>query len=437
MRHLKAIAAKYLLLAVELTVAFLVLDLLWELLFYKPPFSFGAYLFSGALVAAANYFFLQKRRLLWQILLLNCLLCAVWVPALSLTLDRSIPALLVFQLSLYLVPLWRGYHWGVTPVTIRLMRVYRGYMIGCSFLYLILVSYAPQFLPNVPLLLGLLGLTLAASVGMRTSGRNTVRAGAASLRHLSAFLLPLALVGAAAAVCALLLAFQGQLLLLLRQAWALLEQGVRSFFLLLSSLLRSNAAGDLGMSSGGWEEDFDDIELPEPADIDPQLVRIVLVVLLAALVIGLLAALVYWLWKNRNRAKALGEDEDDAFTRSSLRRIGLLARLRRFLRVRSFRLRYAGTPRAALLELERWGTLHRCRRQSWETPREYLERLAGGPLQGLLAQEQEALYRVLIEDVDRSIYGGLAPRLPRRQVRSLLSAIRRARRRPPAPAAPA
>ena len=188
------------------------------------------------------------------------------------------------------------------------------------------------------------------------------------------------------------------------------------------------------MSIEDWQEEYADMTLPEPVEIDPRLFRLVLAGIMLVLAAVLLAALVCWLWKNRNRVRAPEDDGDDAFTRSPLSRVGLLVRLRRFLRMRSFLLRCSGTPRAALLELERWGSLHRCRRRTWETPREYLERLADGPLQGLLGQEQQALYRLLEEDVDRSLYGGLPPSLPRQRVRELLTAIRHARRHPPAPA---
>ena len=100
-------------------------------------------------------------------------------------------------------------------------------------------------------------------------------------------------------------------------------------------------------------------------------------------------------------------------------------RLRWRLRRRMFLLRYAGTPRAALLELERWGIRRRCGRHPQETPREYLERLAAGPLrQALGADGLAALYQRLTDEVDRSLYGGLSPRLSREQVRSLLRAIR-------------
>ncbi|MFR3921083.1 MAG: hypothetical protein ACLTYN_02945 [Dysosmobacter welbionis] len=113
--------------------------------------------------------------------------------------------------------------------------------------------------------------------------------------------------------------------------------------------------------------------------IAPQLVTALLLLSLAALVLAGVAALVRWLWRSRSRIRLPEEDDDDGLVRQRLGRRGLLSRLGQRLRVRAFLLRYAGTPRAALLELEHWGARRRCRRQSQETPREYLERLAGIP----------------------------------------------------------
>ena len=124
--------------------------------------------------------------------------------------------------------------------------------------------------------------------------------------------------------------------------------------------------------------------------IAPQLVTALLLLSLAALVLAGVAALVRWLWRSRSRIRLPEEDDDDGLVRQRLGRRGLLSRLGQRLRVRAFLLRYAGTPRAALLELERWGARRRCRRQSQETPREYLERLAGGPLRDALDTPMQA-----------------------------------------------
>ena len=153
---------------------------------------------------------------------------------------------------------------------------------------------------------------------------------------------------------------------------------------------------------------------------------------LAALVLAGVAALVRWLWHSRSRIRLPEEDDDDGLVRQRLGRRGLLSRLGQRLRVRAFLLRYAGTPRAALLELERWGARRRCRRQSQETPREYLERLAGDPLRDALDTPMQARYAILVDDVERSLYGTLPPRLSREQVRELLSTVHRSARTPPA-----
>ena len=173
MRHGKTTALKCLPLATELLIVFLTADILWQLLCGRPPFSMWGFLLSGGLMTAGNSLFLQKPRRFWQILLLNVLLCAVWIPLLSRTLDLTYPPLLVIQVPLYLFPLCRGYHWGVTPVTVRHLHGAGEYMGLYGLFYLIVASFAPQLLDRVPVLLALLALELLAVVGMRTSGRNT------------------------------------------------------------------------------------------------------------------------------------------------------------------------------------------------------------------------------------------------------------------------
>ena len=97
MRHGKTTALKCLPLATELLIVFLTADILWQLLCGRPPFSMWGFLLSGGLMTAGNSLFLQKPRRFWQILLLNVLLCAVWIPLLSRTLDLTYPPLLVIQ----------------------------------------------------------------------------------------------------------------------------------------------------------------------------------------------------------------------------------------------------------------------------------------------------------------------------------------------------
>ena len=135
----------------------------------------------------------------------------------------------------------------------------------------------------------------------------------------------------------------------------------------------------MSSAAGGGSEAALPVESASGPAIAPQLVTALLLLSLAALVLAGVAALVRWLWRSRSRIRLPEEDDDDGLVRQRLGRRGLLSRLGQRLRVRAFLLRYAGTPRAALLELERWGARRRCRRQSQETPREYLERLAGGP----------------------------------------------------------
>ena len=159
MRHLRAIAAKCLPLVSELLIVFLTADILWQLLCGRPPFSLVGFLLSGGLMTAANHAFLRRPRLFWQVLLLNACLCAVWVPLLSLTLERTYPPLLVLQLPLYLFPLCRGYHWGVTSVSIRALRSAGEYMGLYGLFYLTVASFVPQLLSRVPVLLAAVSYT--------------------------------------------------------------------------------------------------------------------------------------------------------------------------------------------------------------------------------------------------------------------------------------
>ena len=428
MRFGKLLAARCLLITGELSVIFLTVDLLWEVIGGCPPFSLGIYLFAGALTVCANAVFARKQRLLWQVILLNALVCAVWVPLLSLTLDRWSPLLLMLQLPLYIFPLWRGYTWGTHPVTARGARTAVEIMVPYCFFYLIVVSWSSRFANRVPLLLILLLLELLLPVLLRTSGPNTVRAGSISLRHLPSLLLPVLLAVLAAVGCLVLLAFQSQLSAFFSAAGAVLESALLAVVRFLSSLsgggsasLEDTASSDVAGGSGGLAP------LPERGDawLSPELVTGLLLLAAGALAAAGLAALIRWFWRNRNRRAFGGSLPEDLEAAPVSGKAGLLSRLRWRLRRRMFLLRYAGTPRAALLELERWGIRRRCGRQPQETPREYLERLAAGPLrQALGADGLAALYQRLTDEVDRSLYGGLSPRLSREQVRSLLRAIR-------------
>ena len=402
MRHGKTTALKCLPLATELLIVFLTADILWQLLCGRPPFSMWGFLLSGGLMTAGNSLFLQKPRRFWQILLLNVLLCAVWIPLLSRTLDLTYPPLLVIQVPLYLFPLCRGYHWGVTPVTVRHLHGAGEYMGLYGLFYLIVASFAPQLLDRVPVLLALL--------------------------------VPAVLALLAVAACALLLAARGELIPIFQAVGSLLEGALTAVFRFLTSLFQGRSAGSAGMSSaaGGGSEAALPVESASGPAIAPQLVTALLLLSLAALVLAGVAALVRWLWHSRSRIRLPEEDDDDGLVRQRLGRRGLLYRLGQRLRVRAFLLWYAGTPRAALLELERWGARRRCRRQSQETPREYLERLAGDPLRDALDTPMQARYAILVDDVERSLYSTLPPRLSREQVRELLSTVHRSARTPPA-----
>lgn len=345
MRHGKTTALKCLPLATELLIVFLTADILWQLLCGRPPFSMWGFLLSGGLMTAGNSLFLQKPRRFWQILLLNVLLCAVWIPLLSRTLDLTYPPLLVIQVPLYLFPLCRGYHWGVTPVTVRHLHGAGEYMGLYGLFYLIVASFAPQLLDRVPVLLALLALDLLAVVGMRTSGRNTIRAGS-PFGRLPALQVPAVLAVLAVAACALLLAARGELIPIFQAVGSLLEGALTAVFRFLTSLFQGRSAGSAGMSSaaGGGSEAALPVESASGPAIAPQLVTALLLLSLAALVLAGVAALVRWLWRSRSRIRLPEEDDDDGLVRQRLGRRGLLSRLGQRLRVRAFLLRYAGTP---------------------------------------------------------------------------------------------
>lgn len=328
MRHGKTTALKCLPLATELLIVFLTADILWQLLCGRPPFSMWGFLLSGGLMTAGNSLFLQKPRRFWQILLLNVLLCAVWIPLLSRTLDLTYPPLLVIQVPLYLFPLCRGYHWGVTPVTVRHLHGAGEYMGLYGLFYLIVASFAPQLLDRVPVLLALLALDLLAVVGMRTSGRNTIRAGS-PFGRLPALLVPAVLALLAVAACALLLAARGELIPIFQAVGSLLEGALIAVFRFLTSLFQAGSAGSAGMSSaaGGGSEAALPVESASGPAIAPQLVTALLLLSLAALVLAGVAALVRWLWHSRSRIRLPEEDDDDGLVRQRLGRRGLLSRL--------------------------------------------------------------------------------------------------------------
>ena len=342
----KNAAVRCLLLVTELLIVFLTADILWQLLCSRPPFSLPVFLLSGGLMTAGNALFRRRPRLFWQVLALNLLLCALWIPLLSATLDLTYPPLLVIQVPLYLFPLCRGIHWGTAPAALRQVRSAGEYMALYALFYLIVASFATQLLFRVPAVLAVLAADLLAAVAMRTAGRNTIRAGAPSLSRLPALLLPAALFCAAAGICAALLALRGELIPLVRAAGAILQQGLQAVVQLLLSLFagRSSTAGETLAAGGGGSASTG--ALPETdagPGIDPQLLAALLGLALAALLILAAAALIRWLWRNRRRVLSSGEDGGaEDLTRTSLRRPGPLQRLRRWLRLRSFLLRRAG-----------------------------------------------------------------------------------------------
>jgi hypothetical protein len=158
----------------------------------------------------------------------------------------------------------------------------------------------------------------------------------------------------------------------------------------------------------------------------PLLNRIMLglvVICLVAIAAVILWSLLQWLRQSLRRTVWVGGD-DESLSRSRLPRRGLLSTLRMWV----FLLRRAGTPRAALLQLELWGAMHHCRRHRDETPREYLRRLQKTRLEAVLSADMKKRYDCLLADIDAVLYGGGQPYLSREDVRELMAAVKQRRR---------
>ncbi len=405
--------------------AFLTLDILWTLLEYGPPFSLPLYLAAGAAVVLVNDRFLRRRRTVRAILLVNAGLCLAWGIPLALTLERSHPVLLMFQLPLFALPPLLGWRSAVTPVTPQKMQ-------GCSemtglftLFYLIVASFVPALLPKAVLMAGVLVLDLWTAARLRTSGRNAIPV-EGTLGRLPALLLPALAAAGTGALCLLLWLGHSGALAALGAAGGALLGGLQAFFQLWAAFAQRMSASDaqtsefsLGTGGGGG------LPAEEGSALPPELGALLAGALLAGMLLFVLAALIHWYLNNRNRTRMLGGEELEEPVRPRLG--ALLAALLRRARLQLFLLQNRDTPRAALIQLERWGSRRRCRRRAAETPREYLERL-GSRLEPLLEGAQLADYRQLIADIEVSLYGRGAPALEPERVRALLRAVRRAGR---------
>lgn len=287
--------------------------------------------------------------------------------------------------------------------------------------YLIVASFVPAALFRVPLLLAALVLQLLAVVLMRTTGRNTVRAGGRG--GLAPTLIIFVLLGAAAAAAGLLLdRVRARLLAAAAIAWAAVSRFFLSVFTFLMSLGKSQR------HSGGSATESQSVDvgaLPESAPESSLLGQILLGLLIFALTAAtaiMLWSLLQWLWRSCRRSSR--QLDDDEFFGSGLPHQGLLSRLLSTLRIRMFLLRRTGTPRAALLRLERWGAARHCRRRREETPREYLLRLRQEKLVTVLPEDMQKRYTQLINDVDASLYGDRPPKLSREEIRELVAALK-------------
>ena len=299
--------------------------------------------------------------------------------------------------------------------------------------YLIVASFAPQLLDRVPVLLALLALDLLAVVGMRTSGRNTIRAGS-PFGRLPVLLVPAVLALLAVAACALLLAARGELIPIFQAVGSLLEGALIAVFRFLTSLFQGRSAGSAGMSSaaGGGSEAALPVESASGPAIAPQLVTALLLLSLAALVLAGVAALVRWLWRSRSRIRLPEEDDDDGLVRQRLGRRGLLSRLGQRLRVRAFLLRYAGTPVPPFWNWSAGAPAAAAAVKARRPPGSIWNVWQGVPPGRAGYAHAGSGTAILVDDVERSLYSTLPPRLSREQVRELLSTVHRSARTPPA-----
>lgn len=426
MTLLKRVAVRVLPLANEQLWGYLSFEILWQLLDGRSPFSLWGYLLSGALVVGANTLFLRRRRSIWAVLVLNGIVCFVWVPLLARTLDRTYAILIYLQILLFLLLAIRGYQHSTRTVTVlRLQNCGEMMAIFCLF-YLIVASFVPALMVRVPLALAVLLLDMLAVVLLRTTGRNTVRAGGRG--SLVPTLLIFAALGAAAAAAGTLLVRGRDWILTAADragdalAWLILA--VWNFW---QSLFKPRELAPVTTVPG---QEFQDVGMEMEMVRDTPLVRRIMlgVVAVCLVVVGavLLWSLLQWLWQSRHRAVWPGDD-DETLSRSALPRRGLLARALGALRIGLFLLRRQGTPRAALLQLELWGAMHHCRRHLGETPREYLQRLRQTRLETVLSADMNTRYDHLLADVEAVLYGDAEPHLTREEVRELLAAAKQGR----------
>ena len=427
MNLLKNLTVRWVPLISEQLWIYLTVEILWNLLCGREPFSLVGYLLCGAVMVCGNVLFLRRSRPLWAVVCFNLLLCLIWAPLLARTLDRSYPILIWLLVGQFLLPAARGYYHAARNVTVTRLQNCGERMVLYCLLYLIVASFVPDIVHRIPLLVAVLVLDLLAVVLLRTTGRNTVQAGGRGT--LVSGVLLFSALGAAAAAAGALLSRSGDWILQMgSRAADMLGRLILAVWHFWQRLFRSR---DLSSVTAPEGQSFGDTALPVRDLQAPELMRRVMLGIVAVCMLVIAAmvlwSLLQWLWKNWNRAVRLDGGED-AFVRSDLPRRRLLARLLGGIRVRVFLLRREGTPRAALLWLELWGAAHRCRRRRVETPREYLQRLRKLRLEATLPPAMLQRYDALLADIDCALYGSGQPCLGAEQVRELLAAVRGAQR---------
>ena len=273
------------------------------------------FLLSGGLMTAGNSLFLQKPRRFWQILLLNVLLCAVWIPLLSRTLDLTYPPLLVIQ-----VPCTSSPVPGDTTGASRLSRSATStgpgeYMGLYGLFYLIVASFAPQPLDRVPVLLAAAGAGSAGSGG-DAHLRPQHHSGRFSFGRLPVLLVPAVLACWLWPPALCYWPPGGELIPIFQAVGDLLEGALIAVFRFLTSLpgpLRR--VRRMSSAAGGGSEAALPVESASGPAIAPQLVTALLLLSLAALVLAGVVALVRWLWRSRGRIRLPEEDDDDGLVR--------------------------------------------------------------------------------------------------------------------------
>lgn len=420
---MKTILIRSLPLYSEALIAYSLVGIVWELLSGTPPLSLVVYLTSCTVIVAANVLFLKKPRPMWKLFLLNIFLAFCWIPALYATVSQSEPLLQAFPLSLFAIPLIRGYQHSIASLTPFKIQTYAELTQLYILLYLIVACYVPGIFHQVPPMLVVMILELWALVQFRTSAPNVIRAGGPQKHGTVLFLLLFA--GGAACTAWLLFCFREELQPVLAALQLVAQSGLILLVKFMNLLVKSRSTqAEALLVSEGNNTGEPDMLVGGQMNQNTQLILIIFYILIAALLLITLCAILRWLCKYFRNIRQ-GEDLFQMSPDESSEISGLLRKIRLHMRIRHFSKQYRGSPRAALLQLEQWGKQYRCARKPEETPKEYLQRIQQTQLSSL-PQNQKDVFSVLQEDIDRALYGETSPQLSPSSVCELLLCVKAA-----------